>query len=404
MDRTMTDYNGPSVDPTSPSATLRATSELIRSGDLPTAERLLGWALDFNPEHAGLLRRMSELRWDEGKAEEAMGWAEQALAADSGDAENYAYLGLLCMRSGRYVEAADLVGRSIELKPDNPGYRRRLAEIMVNLSRGPDAIALASQAVSLRPQEVHYYHFLAGLQQRYGNFADAEATLLSALEVMPENLAVLRRLAELQLGQGNIASAHQWAKLARNVAPEDPANYDLEANLALISGDLTTAEDALRMATRLNPASSHHKRRLSDILMRRGDREGALAWAEKSIADHPRDLVGYNHFANMCVALGRHEEARAALEAAVAQAAKPGEAAPLMRRLSVLAQQYGRREEATGWAARAVAANPLDAANHDHLASVQLQSVRQKPLLNGRRGRSPLIQPTLRTMHIWQRC
>ena len=369
----MSDYTGLNVDPTNPQATLRATFDLMRSGDFPTTERLLGWALDFNPEHAGLLRRMSELCWDEGKAEEALSWAEQALTADRGDAENYAYLGLLRMRQGLYTDADDLLVRAVEIKPDNPAYLRRLADIMLHLRRSRDAIALAERIVSLRPQEVGGYHFLAALQERYGDFEGAEASILTAIEQAPDNVAALRRISEFCLGRGDISSARGWAQRARNAAPDDPANYDLEANLSLASGDLAGAEEALRTAVGLTKAGSHHKRRLSDVLMRRGDPEDAIFWAKRAIADHPQDLAGHGQLANLYLAQRQLDDARAALEAAVAQATKPSDAAGAMRRLSGLAQDKGQGDQSMNWAKRAIAANPFDAENHAHLASLYLQ-------------------------------
>jgi tetratricopeptide (TPR) repeat protein len=209
----MSNYTGPSVDPTNPHTTLRTTSELIRGGDFATAERVLGWALDFNPEHAGLLRRMSELRLEEGKAREALDWAERALAADRGDVESYAYLGLVHMRQGRYAEAAELLVRAVEIKPDNPWHLRRLADINVHLGRGAEAIALAERAATVRP-DVGQWLFLAGLKQRYGDHAGAEATLTDAAQHTPENSAPLRRLAELHMARGDLAAAEQWATQA----------------------------------------------------------------------------------------------------------------------------------------------------------------------------------------------
>jgi tetratricopeptide (TPR) repeat protein len=208
----MNDYTGPSVDPTNSQATLRATSELLLAGDVLAAERLLGWALDFNPEHAGLLRRMSELRWDEGNIDESLSWGQQAVAADPGDAENYAYLGLLYMRQGRYTDADALLLRAVEIKPDNPGYLRRHADIVTHLGRGDDAVGLAERAVTARPQDVYGYHFLAGLQQRYGDVAGAEASIRTAIQQAPDNAAALRRMAEFRLGRGDIGGARLAAR------------------------------------------------------------------------------------------------------------------------------------------------------------------------------------------------
>jgi tetratricopeptide (TPR) repeat protein len=369
----MSDHPGPSVDPTNPHATLRATADLIRNGDFATADRLLGWALDFNPEHAGLLRRLSDVRWDEGKPEEARQWAQQALAVDPADAESYAHIGLLCMREGRYTEAAELLARAIEIKPDNPGYLRRFADILVHLGRGEDAVDLAERAAALRPEDVYGQHFLASLQQRYGDFEGAEASILKAVDVAPKSAIAQRRMAEFQFMRGDLATARVWAARAREASSEDPGNYDFEARLAAAANDLAAAEAALVTAASLGTATAHNKRRLSDALMRRGDWDGAFIWAERAVADHPQDLHSHHHLANLRMAGGKHDDACAVLAKAAAQAQKPADATSLLRRLSQMTQQKGAYADALGWAERAMVANPFDAENHAQIAELYMQ-------------------------------
>src|SRR5579875_676769 len=128
----VTKRNGPtmteltvSADPTNPAATLRAVATVMRMRDYPAAERLLGWALDFNPEHGGLLRRMSEVRADQGDEDGALSWAEQALAADGRDAENYAHLATQLARHGRFAEGETALESAAEMRPESAHYLRR---------------------------------------------------------------------------------------------------------------------------------------------------------------------------------------------------------------------------------------------------------------------------------------
>jgi hypothetical protein len=58
----MSDLTGVNADPSNPGAVLRAAADLMRAKDFAAAGRLIGWALDFNPTHGGLLRRMSMIR------------------------------------------------------------------------------------------------------------------------------------------------------------------------------------------------------------------------------------------------------------------------------------------------------------------------------------------------------
>jgi Flp pilus assembly protein TadD len=74
-------------------------------------------------------------------------------------------------------------------------------------------------------------------------------------------------------------------------------------------------------------------RRMSDINMRRGDTEAALAWAHKSIDTKPLDAAGHHHLAGLHLQVGD----AAAAEAAARRAHELAPAdAPIRQRLDYI--------------------------------------------------------------------
>src|ERR1700722_10152885 len=90
------------VDPTNASVTLSYTTALVGNGDLVTAEKLVGWALEFSEKHTALLRRMSEIQVAAGDYRRAFDWIQLALEADPLDSLTYLYQASVLMKLGEH--------------------------------------------------------------------------------------------------------------------------------------------------------------------------------------------------------------------------------------------------------------------------------------------------------------
>jgi Flp pilus assembly protein TadD len=121
------------ADPTDPSSTLRVTFALMKAKDHATAQSLLHWALDFDPRHCRLLRRMTDVTLLKGERDAARRWAEAAIAADPADADNHDNLAKLLIWVGNVAEAETAAERAVALAPENAEMSRRLSEIRKRL-------------------------------------------------------------------------------------------------------------------------------------------------------------------------------------------------------------------------------------------------------------------------------
>ncbi len=125
------------ADPTDPQSTLRVTLALLEARDYATAQTLLRWALDFDPDDSRLLRRMTDITLLLGDRDGALRWAEKAIATDPADAENHDNLAKLFMWVGAFAEAETAEVRAVALAPLNAEMTRRLGEIRKRLGREP---------------------------------------------------------------------------------------------------------------------------------------------------------------------------------------------------------------------------------------------------------------------------
>ncbi len=121
--------------------------------------------------------------------------------------------------------------------------------------------------------------------------------------------------------------------------PTDPAST-LRASFALMKAkDYGTAQTLLRWALAFDPADSRLLRRMTDITLLRGDREGARRWADTAIATNPDDADNHDNLAKLLIWVGALAEAETAEERAVALAPLNAEMA---RRLGEIRQRLAQ--------------------------------------------------------------
>jgi tetratricopeptide (TPR) repeat protein len=123
------------ADPTDPTSTLRASFALMQSQDYATAQNLLRWALDFDPDDCRLLRRMTDITLLLGDRGGARRWADKAIATNPNDAENHDNLAKLLIWIGALAEAETPAERAVALAPHNADMARQLGEIRMRLAK-----------------------------------------------------------------------------------------------------------------------------------------------------------------------------------------------------------------------------------------------------------------------------
>jgi spermidine synthase len=228
--------------------------------------------------------------------DEAEQWLRMAHAIAPRDAETNQMLADLLMLRGRAEAAIPFYEQSLAAEPQRLTGRSRLAEAYALAGREEEAIALLRGVVALGPPEASPYVVLGRLLLARGQAAQAAAILNAATRNVPANtdLLLLLAAAQLEAGESRQAAATFRTVLKRNAD-----------HLAAMNGL------AWLLATDPDPTvrDGNHAVRLAESVCR----------ATGFRAFEPLDTL-----AAACAADGRFREAQEYAQQALATAAEAG--------------------------------------------------------------------------------
>lgn len=125
---------------------------LVDTGDLVAARNLLDTALEHQPGNPNLLYSRSLVSARQGDVAAAEADLREILVMDPNNATALNALGYtLTTTTDRHQEALELVGRALELEPDNPAIMDSLGWVHYNLGNLDDALALLRRAYDVFP-------------------------------------------------------------------------------------------------------------------------------------------------------------------------------------------------------------------------------------------------------------
>lgn len=141
------------------------------------------------------------------------------------------------------------------------------------------------------------------------DWAAADAEMSKALASSPRDPAILDLASRIAAGQGHLHDAVRLVKASLSSDPMNPNTYQTQCFWLYFSGDLAGAENAARRAIELSPQGGYAHYLLGQVLLARGDLQGALAAMQAENPDGGRD----GGLAIVYHALGRKAESDAAL-------------------------------------------------------------------------------------------
>jgi tetratricopeptide (TPR) repeat protein len=262
---------------------LAAASQL--HGDHSDALRSIDRAIELAPEDDALQLVRANLLIAGRQWEEANAALSKASVLNPNQLGAYLTQAQLALSRGDLDEAERLNRLASRVAPDHP--QLAVVEGMLALQRGnaEDGLKRVSAALQQAPDSVQLRYVLGFLYMRKEHWAFAEQAFRSVVEKIPDarNLHVL--ISELLSHQGRPAeAAEQLAPLLVDPATSTPA--------------LRRAAGLLRMAA--------------------GQTEQALPLLRSALAARPGDLPTLQALVTAWRTLGKEEEARASLEAALA--------------------------------------------------------------------------------------
>jgi tetratricopeptide (TPR) repeat protein len=257
----------------------------------------------------------------DGRLDDAERGYRATLAADPVHVDALHLLGVLRHQQGQHVEAADLVRRAVDLRPDDAALQLNLGNALKALGELEGAIERFRNALTLSPAFALAHYNLGNAYAAIGRHEDAMFSFGHAVRLQPG----------------------------------DASSHNNLGNAFHALGRYTEAVESFRRALKIRPGHAGAHNNLGMSLNALGDTAGALAQFRAALAAQPRFVAAHFNLANSLDALGRHGEAVAAFEAALALQSR---FAPALFGLGNALAALGRHDEAIAPYERAVGVDP----------------------------------------------
>ena len=176
--------------------------------DWQGAETALQHALKVAPGNADALSAAALLYYILGRTEEAEDCGRRSVAQDPLNSTSYRHLAQPLAELGRFDEAELAYRKAIEISPDAPGLRYRLAMALEKHGRHADAITEAASEKT----EWSRWNALAILYFLGGELAESDRWLNKLIDKNAHNLAF--QIAMCFAVRGNADAAFEWLERA----------------------------------------------------------------------------------------------------------------------------------------------------------------------------------------------
>ena len=337
---------GPGTEGTgSPEKGLAAASpetglELFRKGDLQGAEPHLAGALKQAPGDRRLLEALGSIYARTDRFKQADESFRAALRIDPASLGARLGLAAVCIDTGRYDEARALLAEAERREPGHLTARLKGALLDVRLGRVAEGESGARAVVAAQPGNAEAHYVLGLALEGRGKTAEAVVEMRRAQEISPGHPGALSHLVTLTTRLGQAAEAERW-RLAQQ-----------------------------RVLSRLHVEERVRDNRIKGVeAFNREDYPAALAEFLTIAREDPGDPQVHLHLGSTLLALGRPDEARAALERCLALDPRNERGLAEMGRLHALAN---RLDQAIAFLEKAVAINPEFAEPHYYLAGIYM--------------------------------
>ena len=201
--------------------------KMAHDWDFRGAESSLSRALELSPGNTDVLRIAAALAKAQGRLEEAIGLWRRTVEQDplSGLADTNLGLALHCL--GRFSDAESAYQKALELAPQRGGTRALLAQTLLALKRGEEALAEAAR----EPEEAFRLWALAVVHHVVGNGAKSDTALREFIDKYAEGGAL--QVAEIYGARGDVDAAFDW--LERAYAQRDGGVIEMKTSTLLRS-------------------------------------------------------------------------------------------------------------------------------------------------------------------------
>jgi putative PEP-CTERM system TPR-repeat lipoprotein len=269
------------------------------------------------------------------------------------------------LRQGEAAEAAQAAQEASTALPQNPDLLERLARTQLAAGDKAQAAKTYARLTVLAPARAHGWLGQAQLRFMDKDYAGAEREVKRALEAEPGSVVAQRLLIQLAVRQGRVEEAQAALRERQKKYPQEAYALVAEADIELGKQRLEPAIALLRKATALRDPGDAAPR-LFAVLLSARKRDEALAFETQWQASHPQDGAFAAAAADVLLARG---DAEGALNRYEALLKRNPDAVPLINNVAWLRSKSGR-PGARELAERGLKLKPDDGALRDTYATV----------------------------------
>lgn len=275
------------------------------------APGLLAAADQNHPESAAILEALARVYMRQTRYHEALRALDSWIERVPDSARALDWRGWVSNQLDHRGQAIDDYTRALELRPGRSAVRLRLAQLLIESSRSPEALPLLERLHAEQPTDPDAAVGLAACYSVQLRTEDARKLLDDVLAAHPDHFAALRTRGNLERDDGRYADAERWLRKALELKPLDPqARYALHLALQAQPGRETEAEAERRRWEQDREVTARLTRLLrteltgqtnnpdlaaeaGELLIRLGEDQRGLFWLNKALALDPRHAASH---------------------------------------------------------------------------------------------------------------
>lgn len=242
------------------------------------------------PENTPVMLEMSRLELVSEQYDEALRWAEKALALDGRSLEAVLYLSDLYVQLKKFDLAERVARTGVQNHPENLAVLSALGQIQI-LNNAPKAAQVTFKTmVKIAGFDADSLYKIANLQLRINEVADARYSLTKALQAQPDYFPAEVLQVELSIKLGMLDSAEKASEILQQRYPDNSIGFQLLGDVYMARQQYKQADEQYLRGLSVQPVSGLISRRFKALNAQQKTAESGQV-LEDWLAEHPDDLT-----------------------------------------------------------------------------------------------------------------
>ena len=305
------------------SDSIRFAVEVHNKGDLETAEGLYRKILEVDPKNANVLHLLGFLAHQLGFGEEGLKLIEEAISYEPKIALFHSNLAKVCLGIRDNKRAEEAYRRSLELDSSDINIMNDLANLLREKEKGPgtgsllEASELLGKVVSLKPDVPEFQVNFGNVLRDNLQLDESIVCYKKALKINPNFVGALRNIGIIHSLKKNNELAREYINKALKINPDDAPSLNNYGQILVSENQLDKGIEYFEKAISCDPYDSQLFFNKGRALMRRRRDEEALEAFQKSMELDNTKSEAFSYFATMLRMMEKVDESEKFIRASL---------------------------------------------------------------------------------------